>query len=94
MPYLSLYMPADVAAKACAAFLDACYEETQDSGPVQEEEEGEDLCNCEFSLAYGEGVGAGEGKAQGVGCGWGHSAALGRPALTCNAPTCQVARSC
>lgn len=55
VPYLSLYTSADVAAKACGAFLDACYEDTQDSGPVQDEEEGEDLCNCEFSLAYGEG---------------------------------------
>lgn len=53
VPYLSLYMSADVATKACGTFLDACYEETQDNGPVQDEEEGEDLCNCEFSLAYG-----------------------------------------
>eukprot|EP00887_Chlorella_sp_A99_P007267 scaffold2.g7267.t1 len=53
VPYLAQYMTADQAAKACAAFLDACYEETQQSGPVVDEEEGEDLCNCEFSLAYG-----------------------------------------
>jgi elongation factor 3 len=53
VPYLSLFMPEEAASKACQSFLDACYEETQESGPIVDEEEGEDLCNCEFSLAYG-----------------------------------------
>lgn len=52
------YLPDEAAAKKISkAFLEQCKldveKKQKDHGNVVEEEEGEDLCNCEFSLAYG-----------------------------------------
>eukprot|EP00245_Coleochaete_scutata_P011263 TRINITY_DN414_c0_g1_i3.p1 TRINITY_DN414_c0_g1~~TRINITY_DN414_c0_g1_i3.p1 ORF type:complete len:1054 (-),score=299.78 TRINITY_DN414_c0_g1_i3:701-3862(-) len=57
VPYISP-SPVSVAEakKVSKAFLNHCFEEVErkkTGGTVVEEEEGEDLCNCEFSLAYG-----------------------------------------
>lgn len=54
VPYLSGFCGEAGAAAVCKEFHAACFQEAQsrELGPV-EEEEGEDLCNCEFSLAYG-----------------------------------------
>jgi ABC-type multidrug transport system fused ATPase/permease subunit len=47
-------MPAAEAEATAKAFLAKCFKASQEKeGIVEEEEEGEDLCNCEFSLAYG-----------------------------------------
>ena len=54
-PYLGPYITEASAGKAAKAFLDVCFQEAE-SKIVVEEEEGEDLCNCEFSLAYGAKV--------------------------------------
>jgi elongation factor 3 len=56
VPYLGSYITEATAGKAAAAFLQICYKEAEAKGNVEEEEEGEDLCNCEFSLAYGAKV--------------------------------------
>jgi len=54
MPYLSEYMDKDAAKKVAQEFLDQSFMVTQDRVKEEiEEEEGEDLCDCEFSLAYG-----------------------------------------
>ena len=55
-PYLGPYISEPTAGKAAIAFLAICYKEAEAKGNVEEEEEGEDLCNCEFSLAYGAKV--------------------------------------
>jgi elongation factor 3 len=53
-PYLSAFVSADVAEAATRALLARCIQDTKVEKKVEEEdEEGEDLCNCEFSLAYG-----------------------------------------
>jgi ABC-type multidrug transport system fused ATPase/permease subunit len=55
VPYLSAYCGGlEGAAAVCKEFHSACFQEakSREMAPV-EEEEGEDLCNCEFSLAYG-----------------------------------------
>lgn len=54
VPYLTPFAGAAGAAALCKEFHAACFQESQarEMAPV-EEEEGEDLCNCEFSLAYG-----------------------------------------
>lgn len=54
VPYLAAYSGDAGAAAVCKEFHSACYQEakSREMAPV-EEEEGEDLCNCEFSLAYG-----------------------------------------
>ncbi|PSC72325.1 elongation factor 3 [Micractinium conductrix] len=53
-PYLAPFCGDAGAAALCKEFHTACFQEAQsrEMAPV-EEEEGEDLCNCEFSLAYG-----------------------------------------
>lgn len=56
VPYLGSYISEPTARKACAAFLNACFKEAEAKVGTVEEEEGEDLCNCEFSLAYGAKV--------------------------------------
>ena len=53
MPYLAGLMAEAQAEAVCSAFLAACFQESNDAAVVVDEEEGEDLCNCEFSLAYG-----------------------------------------
>lgn len=45
--------PADAVKAAAASMRTICFKEAAGPGAVEEEEEGEDLCNCEFSLAYG-----------------------------------------
>lgn len=55
-PYLGPYVTDGTATKAAVAFLTICFKEAEAKGVVEEEEEGEDLCNCEFSLAYGAKV--------------------------------------
>jgi len=54
VPYLTSFCGAAGATAVCKEFHAACFQEAQarEMAPV-EEEEGEDLCNCEFSLAYG-----------------------------------------
>jgi elongation factor 3 len=56
VPYLGSYVTEASATKAAAAFLVVCFREAESKGGVVDEEEGEDLCNCEFSLAYGAKV--------------------------------------
>jgi elongation factor 3 len=54
VPYLSEFMEPAAAEKVCSEFLDKSYQVTQDKAHDEvEEEEGIDLCDCEFSLAYG-----------------------------------------
>ena len=45
--------PEAQAQATCTSFLGACFEEAREGAPKEDEEEGEDLCDCEFSLAYG-----------------------------------------
>jgi len=53
-PYLDFLSSADEAAAASKSLLAKLYQDVQNKTKVEEEEdEGEDLCNCEFSLAYG-----------------------------------------
>ncbi|KAG5458192.1 MAG: P-loop containing nucleoside triphosphate hydrolase protein, partial [Olpidium bornovanus] len=57
VPYLFAYIAKDDAEKVAVAFLDKCFEAaTVKEKAADEEDEGEDLCNCEFSLAYGAKV--------------------------------------
>ncbi|KAI7906043.1 P-loop containing nucleoside triphosphate hydrolase protein [Cokeromyces recurvatus] len=52
-PYAkSFYVAADAENLAFAA-LNKCEEAVTPKDPEEEDDEGEDLCNCEFSLAYG-----------------------------------------
>ena len=54
VPYLAEYMDTTTAKKVAQDFLDQSYMVTQDKAKEAiEEEEGEDLCDCTFSLAYG-----------------------------------------
>lgn len=54
VPYLVEFMEEAAAKKITHEFLDTSYEVTQDrTKDAIEEEEGVDLCDCEFSLAYG-----------------------------------------
>ncbi|GAA93405.1 uncharacterized protein L969DRAFT_96069 [Mixia osmundae IAM 14324] len=54
-PYLSLSVPEAADAQAIALILlEKCAQETDEPAEIfADEEEGEDLCNCTFSLAYG-----------------------------------------
>ncbi len=55
MPYLSATVSKDKAEKVALDVLSHFFKEMQEKTKVvEEEEEGEDLCNCEFSLAYGK----------------------------------------
>jgi elongation factor 3 len=56
VPYLAPYISEPTAKKAASAFLAVCYQEVKAKESNVDEEEGEDLCNCEFSLAYGAKV--------------------------------------
>jgi elongation factor 3 len=54
VPYLLEFMDEAAARKITSEFLDQSYQVTQDRvKDAIEEEEGIDLCDCEFSLAYG-----------------------------------------
>lgn len=53
-PYLSPLMAETEVDNVCQKMLDKLLQETQGKKANDEDEdEGEDLCNCEFSLAYG-----------------------------------------
>ena len=53
-PYLSATVSKDKAELVALDVLSHFFKEMQEkTRVVEEEEEGEDLCNCEFSLAYG-----------------------------------------
>jgi len=54
LPYLSCYVSADVCEAVARAVLARCIQDTRvEKEVVVDDDEGEDLCNCEFSLAYG-----------------------------------------
>ena len=54
VPYLSATVAKDKAEKVALDVLSHFFKEMQEkTRVVEEEEEGEDLCDCEFSLAYG-----------------------------------------
>ena len=53
-PYISSFVAADVCEAAARALLARCIEDTRvEKEAAVDDDEGEDLCNCEFSLAYG-----------------------------------------
>eukprot|EP00961_Rhodomonas_salina_P107429 1446738-Rhodomonas_salina.1 len=53
-PYLAPYMSQADAEAVCSAVLTRCYKECVPKDAAEDEDdEGEDLCNCEFSLGYG-----------------------------------------
>jgi len=53
-PYLSAFVSAEVAEATARALLERCIQDTKRERVKQDDDdEGEDLCNCEFSLAYG-----------------------------------------
>jgi elongation factor 3 len=56
VPYMGPYITDASATKAADAFLKICFQEVKEKESNVDEEEGEDLCNCEFSLAYGAKV--------------------------------------
>lgn len=54
MPYLSATVSKDKAEKVALDVLSHFFKEMQEKTKVvEDEEDGEDLCDCEFSLAYG-----------------------------------------
>lgn len=54
MPYLAATISKEKAEKVALDVLAHFFKEMQEKTRVTEElEEGEDLCDCEFSLAYG-----------------------------------------
>ena len=54
VPYLSATVAKDKAEKVALDVLSHFFKEMQEkTRVVEEEEDGEDLCDCEFSLAYG-----------------------------------------
>jgi len=52
-PYLESVLPRPAAKAAATALLSKC-DHTEHSDESSDDDEGVDLCNCEFSLAYGE----------------------------------------
>jgi|APGre2960657444_1045066.scaffolds.fasta_scaffold00076_3 elongation factor 3 len=53
-PYMTPFVTPDVAEVAARALLARCIQDTRrEKVVVEDDQEGEDLCNCEFSLAYG-----------------------------------------
>jgi hypothetical protein len=58
-PYLAAHVGEEVASATCEALMARCEEEAhrKDMADDDEDDEGEDLCNCFFSLAYGAGLG-------------------------------------
>ena len=54
MPFLGAIMSEAEAEAVCKTFVDRCYREIREKPKEElEDNEGEDLCNAEFSLAYG-----------------------------------------
>jgi elongation factor 3 len=54
VPYVKSFVDQSVAEAACKTFMDKCFQQSRSRDTSdQEDNEGEDLCNCEFSLAYG-----------------------------------------
>lgn len=54
LPYLLQFVPETAAQQATTDFQSRSISALGETGAkIEEEEEGEDLCNCEFSLAYG-----------------------------------------
>ena len=53
LPYLGGVLGKEGAQAAAKGFLDRCFEAAIERVKDEDIEEGEDLCNCEFSLAYG-----------------------------------------
>ncbi|CAO3697528.1 unnamed protein product [Rhizopus microsporus] len=52
-PYAKSFYTAEDAEALAFSALNKCEEAVTPKDPEEEDEEGEDLCNCEFSLAYG-----------------------------------------
>ncbi|KAI8644144.1 armadillo-type protein [Parasitella parasitica] len=52
-PYAKSFISAEDAEKLAFSALEKCEEAVTAKDPEEEDDEGEDLCNCEFSLAYG-----------------------------------------
>jgi elongation factor 3 len=52
-PYAKSFMSASDAENLAVSALNKCEEAVTPKDPEEEDDEGEDLCNCEFSLAYG-----------------------------------------
>jgi len=53
-PYLAPFLPEADAVSVCTALQARCFKESMPKDAAEDEdEEGEDLCNCEFSLGYG-----------------------------------------
>ena len=52
-PYLAAFVSEAQSKTIIEAFKERMYKEAQEKVKVEDEEEGEDLCDCEFSLAYG-----------------------------------------
>ncbi|KAG2223334.1 hypothetical protein INT45_008991 [Circinella minor] len=52
-PYIKAFLSAADAEVLVNKALDKCEEAVTPKDPEEDDEEGEDLCNCEFSLAYG-----------------------------------------
>jgi len=53
LPYLGGGLGKEGAQGVAKGFLDRCFEASIEKVKDEDIEEGEDLCNCEFSLAYG-----------------------------------------
>lgn len=54
VPYVQSFLEHGLAENACATFLSKCFQQSKSKNVLTEDDdEGEDLCNCEFSLAYG-----------------------------------------
>ncbi|KAI8986458.1 P-loop containing nucleoside triphosphate hydrolase protein [Pilobolus umbonatus] len=52
-PYAQSFFSVEDADNLAVAALNKCEEAVTPKDPEEEDDEGEDLCNCEFSLAYG-----------------------------------------
>jgi len=51
--FVVAFMDQELAEELASDFLERCEEAVAEKASKEDEEEGEDLCNCEFSLAYG-----------------------------------------
>ncbi|CEP11960.1 hypothetical protein [Parasitella parasitica] len=52
-PYAKSFISTEDAEKLAFSALEKCEEAVTSKDPEEDDDEGEDLCNCEFSLAYG-----------------------------------------
>ncbi|KAI9481038.1 MAG: P-loop containing nucleoside triphosphate hydrolase protein [Benjaminiella poitrasii] len=53
VPYAKSFLSTEDSEKLAFSALNKCEEAVTPKDPEEEDDEGEDLCNCEFSLAYG-----------------------------------------